>query len=97
MEVALGVMEKAGIGVSMAHPVLAAVFASGQGIVAHGREEDMQGLASLFAAVGMKATVRQGSAPQAEQKSAQQVKTHQLDLRATRALTASPLYNSLCG
>eukprot|EP00310_Coccolithus_braarudii_P009382 CAMPEP_0183369484 /NCGR_PEP_ID=MMETSP0164_2-20130417/99467_1 /TAXON_ID=221442 /ORGANISM="Coccolithus pelagicus ssp braarudi, Strain PLY182g" /LENGTH=324 /DNA_ID=CAMNT_0025545751 /DNA_START=79 /DNA_END=1053 /DNA_ORIENTATION=+ len=66
MKVAGGVLERAGFGASVVQPLLTAVYTSGQGNVAHGAEADMLVLASLFAAVGMKAVVKQGSAPQVQ-------------------------------
>jgi G3E family GTPase len=63
LRAAIGVMGQAGIGTNIALPLLRTVGEQGQGIVAQGREEDMQLLAGLFAEVGMKTTIQQGSVP----------------------------------
>ena len=65
-QAAVGVMKTAGIGEDVVLPLLKIVNERGQGIVAQGREEDMQMLAGLFAEIGMTTSIQEGSAPQAK-------------------------------
>ena len=65
LQVAVAVMEAAGIASSVAIRLLKAVRERGKGVVMQGKEEDVKVMAALFAENGMKATVQQGSAPHA--------------------------------
>ena len=87
MEVAMGVMERAGIAAHVAWRLLTAVDVHGQAIVCQGNEADMRRMSKMFGYIGMKTTMQAGSAPPQQVAQSQRAQAQQAGSELARWAT----------